>query len=359
MTERVFVIAEAGVNHDGSQEKALALIDVAHQAGADAVKFQTFSADRLVTKAAPTAAYQSVATGNHESQFALLRRLELSPDDHYALVDRCEQLGIIFLSTPFDIASLRFLADELHVPRIKLGSGEVTNAPLLLAAAQTGLPIILSTGMATLDEVEAALGVLAFGYLDSDRKPGAARFADAYLQAQASELLANKIVLLHCTTEYPAPIEDVNLNAMETMRKTFGVPVGYSDHTQGIAISIAAVAKGATVIEKHLTLDRSAPGPDHAASLEPEELTEMIVGIRHVELAQGDGIKIARKSERANLAVARKAIVAARPIAAGETLSAENLTVKRAGVGIAPMRWWEVIGTAACRAYASDEAIEL
>jgi N-acetylneuraminate synthase len=359
MTERVFIIAEAGVNHDGSREKALALIDVAHQAGADAVKFQTFSADRLATKIAPKAAYQSVSTGNHESQFAMLRRLELSPDDHYALLDRCEQLGIIFLSTPFDIGSLRFLADQLRVPRIKLGSGEVTNAPLLLAAAQTRLPIILSTGMATLDEVEAALGVLAFGYLDSDREPGAAAFADAYMQARASELLADKIVLLHCTTEYPAPFEDVNLNAMETMRKAFSVPVGYSDHTSGIAVAIAAVAKGATVIEKHFTLDRGAPGPDHAASLAPTKLAEMVASIRQIEMAQGDGIKIARKSERANLGVARKSIVAVRAIAAGETLSAENLTVKRAGLGITPMRWWEAIGTAAPRAYGPDEAIEL
>ena len=346
------------MNHDGSRDKALALIDVAHQAGADAVKFQTFSTDQLVTKAAPKAAYQVAATGTKESQIAMLRRLELSHDDHHALIKHCARLGIMFLSTPFDIPSLHFLANELHVPRIKLGSGEVTNAPLLLQAAQTRLPVILSTGMSTLEEVKAALGVLAFGYLGGGREPGAKAFADAHTRALESGLLADKIVLLHCTTEYPAPFEDVNLNAMVTMRNTFGVPIGYSDHTPGIAVAIAAAAKGATVIEKHFTLDRDAWGPDHTASLEPIELAAMVAGIREIELAQGDGIKVARKSERANVSVIRKAIVAARPIAVGEKLSAENLTVKRAGYGITPMRWWEVIGTTARRAYAPDEAIE-
>lgn len=358
MSGGAYIIAEAGVNHDGSLEKALALIDVAHKAGADAVKFQTFSADRLATKAAPKAAYQIGATGKEESQLAMLRRLELSHDDHRVLIAHCQRLGIAFLSTPFDVESLRFLADELHVPRIKLGSGEVTNAPLLLAAAQTDLPVILSTGMTTLDEVEAALGVLAFGYLRSGGVPGAPAFAAAYAQARASGLLADKVVLLHCTTEYPAPYEDVNLNAMATMREAFGVPVGYSDHTPGIAVSIAAAAKGATVIEKHFTLDRHAPGPDHAASIEPAELADMVAGIRQVELAQGDGIKRIGDSERGNLAVARKSIVAARAIKAGDTLSAENLTIKRAGLGISPIRWWDVVGKPAGRAYAPDEAIE-
>jgi N-acetylneuraminate synthase len=359
MSGRIFVIAEAGVNHDGSWEKALALIDVAHRAGADAVKFQTFSADRLATAAAPKAAYQTGTIDPGESQHAMLRRLELSHDDHRVLLAHCRQRGIEFLSTPFDEINLQFLAKELHVPKIKLGSGEVTNAPLLLAAAQTGLPVILSTGMATLDEVEAARGVLAFGYLGSRQAPGAAAFAAAYAQARAEGGLAGKVVLLHCTTEYPAPFADVNLNAMETMRKAFGVPVGYSDHTPGIAISIAAAAMGATIIEKHFTLDRRTPGPDHAASLEPPELMEMIACIRQVELAHGDGVKAVRDSERANMAVARKAIVAARPIAAGERLGAENLTVKRAGGGVGPMRWWDVVGTQARRAYAPDEAIEL
>jgi N-acetylneuraminate synthase len=359
MSGRVFVIAEAGVNHDGSREKALALVDVAHKAGADAVKFQTFSADRLATAAAPKAAYQIDTTGGQETQHAMLRRLELSHDDHRTLLAHCERLGIAFLSTPFDTISLQFLADELHVPKIKLGSGEVTNAPLLLAAAQTGLPVILSTGMSTLDEVEAALGVLAFGYLGAQEKPGAAAFAAAYAEARAEDRLADKVTLLHCTTEYPAPFADVNLNAMETMRKAFGVPVGYSDHTPGVAISIAAAAMGATVIEKHFTLDREAPGPDHAASLEPPELMEMIACIRQVELAHGDGVKAVRDSERANMAVARKAIVAARPIAAGERLGADNLTVKRAGGGVGPMRWWDIVGTQARRAYAPDETIEL
>jgi len=274
------------------------------------------------------------------------------------LVERCARRGIMFLSTPFDARSLHFLVDELRVPRIKLGSGEVTNAPLLLAAAQTGLPVILSTGMSTLDEVRAALGVLAFGYLGRG-EPGAAAFDEAYTRGRSNGLLAGKVVILHCTTEYPARFADVNLNAMATMREAFGVPVGYSDHTPGIAMAIAAAAKGANVIEKHFTLDRTAPGPDHAASIEPAELAAMVAGIRQVEQALGDGIKVPRGFERANINVSRKAIVAARPIAAGERLTGENLTIKRAGHGIAPMRWWDIIGMQARRAYAADEAIEL
>lgn len=359
MSERVYIIAEAGVNHDGSLDKALALVDVAHAAGADAVKFQTFSADRLATGAAPKAAYQAEKTGNQESQHAMLRRLELSPDAHRVLIAHCARRGIAFLSTPFDAVSLQFLAGELRVPRIKLGSGEVTNAPLLLAAAQTGLPVILSTGMATLKDVEAALGVLAFGYSGTGGVRGLEAFAAAYAQARAGRLLADKVTLLHCTTEYPAPFEDVNLNAMETMRRAFGVPVGYSDHTPGIAVSIAAAAKGATVIEKHFTLDRHAPGPDHAASIEPPELAAMVAGIRQVEMAQGDGVKRVTESERRNMPIARKVIVAARAIKPGEVLGEENLTVKRAGRGMEPTRWWDVLGTPAPRAFSADETIEL
>jgi N-acetylneuraminate synthase len=288
----------------------------------------------------------------------MLRRLELPKEDHYALLDRCDRLGIMFLSTPLDLESLKFLTEELNVERIKLGSSDATNAPLLLAAAQTKLPIILSTGMTTLEEVEAALGVLAFGYLDDGDTPGRTAFASAYAKAKTSGLLADKVVLLHCTTEYPAPFEDVNLNAMETMRAEFEVPVGYSDHTLGIAVAIAAVAKGAVVIEKHFTADRHRPGPDHAASLEPSELAEMIGCIRHVKLAEGGGEKRVSTSERGNLAAARKSIVATRPIAEGEVLSSENLTIKRPGLGVTPMGWWEILGTRARRAYVPDEAID-
>lgn len=358
MIDPVFIIAEAGVNHDGRLDKALELVDVASEAGADAVKFQTFSAERLATKAAAKADYQVRVTGASESQFDMLRRLELSADDHRALIKQCALRGIQFLSTPFDIESLHFLADKLRVSRIKLGSGEVTNGPLLLAAARTGLPVILSTGMAALEEIETALGVLAFGYLKQAKAPGLAAFAEAYAQARRDGVLANKVVVLQCTTEYPAPFAEVNLNAMETMRQAFGVPVGYSDHTPGIAISIAAAAKGAVVIEKHFTLDRNAPGPDHGASLEPSELAEMIRGIRQAQMAEGDGAKRVTKSERRNIVVARKVIVAARAIKAGESLTEENVTVKRAGAGLSPMRWWDTIGSRALRDYAPDEAIE-
>lgn len=358
MSEPVFIIAEAGVNHDGQLDKALALVEVAAEAGADAVKFQTFSAERLATRSAAKAGYQMRTTGVAESQFDMLRRLQLSMEDHRTLLERCARRGIQFLSTPFDIPSLQFLAADLRVARIKLGSGEVTNGPLLLAAAQTGIPVILATGMATLEEIEAALGVLAVGYLRRVARPGAGAFAAAYAQARRERLLADKVVLLHCTTEYPAPFEDVNLNAMETIRRAFGVPVGYSDHTAGIAVSIAAAAKGATVIEKHFTLDRTAAGPDHAASLEPAELAALVQAVRRTELAQGDGIKRVTDSERRNIPAARKAVVAACAIESGELLSDDNLTVKRAGAGQSPMRWWDIVGTRATRGYAVDEAID-
>lgn len=359
MADRVFIIAEAGVNHDGSLDKALALVDAASESGADAVKFQTFSAERLATKAAPKAAYQVVAADGAETQFDMLKRLELSADDHHVVRDRCTQRGIEFLSTPFDTVSLEFLATDMRVRSIKLGSGEVTNGPLLLAAARTGLPVILSTGMATLDEVESALGVLAFGYLAADAAPSRSAFSACYAQAQQKRLLAEKVILLHCTTEYPAPFAEVNLNAMETMRRAFGVPVGYSDHTPGIAISIAAAAKGASVIEKHFTLDRKAPGPDHASSLEPSELTDLVEAIRHVELAQGGGIKQVTESERRNIGVARKSIVAAASVRSGDLLSADNLAIKRTGSGASPMRWWDVVGSRANRDYGPDEAIDV
>lgn len=358
MSAPVFIVAEAGVNHDGQLNKALALVDIAADAGADAVKFQTFSAERLATRTTAKAPYQLTTTGASESQFDMLRRLELSVDDHRRLLARCAERDIQFLSTPFDVLSLDFLVHDMRVPRIKLGSGEVTNGPLLLAAAQTGLPVILSTGMATMDEIQGALTILAFGYLKRPVAPGAAAFAEAYAQARRGRLLADKVVLLHCTTEYPAPVAEVNLDAMETMRRAFGVPVGYSDHTPGIAVSIAAAAKGATVIEKHFTLDRNAPGPDHAASLEPAELSALVQGVRQVELAQGDGIKRVTASERRNIDIVRKAIVAARAIKIGEVLTDENLTVKRAGAGQSPMRWWDTIGGRAGRDYAPDEAID-
>ncbi len=331
---RVFVIAEAGVNHNGSLERALAMVDAAAEAGADAVKFQTFSADALVTRDAPKAGYQVETTGAGESQYDMLKRLELSESDHDALVARCRERAIVFMSAAFDPASLSLLA-RLGIDRVKVPSGEMTNVPYLRRVAALGLPVLLSTGMATLDEVRAALEVL--------ERAGCPR---------------ERVTVLHCTTEYPTPPEDVNLRAMLTMRDELGVRVGYSDHTEGIAVPVAAVALGAEVIEKHFTLDRGLPGPDHRASLEPAELAEMVSAIRVVERSLGDGVKRPSETETANAAVARKSIVAARAIRAGETLDADALAVKRPGTGVSPLRWDEVVGTVATRDYAPDEPVD-
>ncbi len=354
---RVLLIAEAGVNHNGDPELALRLVDAAADAGADVVKFQTFRAEALAAVAAPTAGYQAAA-GEGASQLAMLRRLELSQAAHRAVVARCRERGIAFLSSPFDAESLAFLVDGLGLGRIKLGSGELTNGPLLLAAARSGRPVILSTGMGDLAEVAEALGVLAHGYAGRGTPSGRGDFAAALADPAARALLAEKVVLLHCTTQYPAPVDQANLAAMATMRHAFGVPVGYSDHTPGTAVAIAAAALGAVAIEKHFTLDRSLPGPDHAASLEPGELAAMIADIRAVERAIGDGVKQAQPAELANVAVARKSLVAARPIAAGEVIGPDAIAAKRVGGGLSPMEHWRLIGSVAGRAYAADEPIE-
>ncbi len=333
---RTMIIAEAGVNHNGDMEMARELIRVAARAGADFVKFQSFRADALTSASAPKADYQKATTDADESQHAMIARLELSHADHELLIEECREQGIAFFSTAFDEKSLDTLID-LGIDRIKVPSGELTNLPLLRHVASKGLPVIMSTGMSTLDEIEDAIDVLEAG--------GVAR---------------EGITVLHCNTEYPTPMHDVNLTAMASIRAALGVSVGYSDHTMGIEVPIAAVALGATVIEKHFTLDRSLPGPDHLASLEPDEMIKMVCAIRNVERAMaGDGIKRPSPSEAKNRAIARKSIVAARAIAAGEILSAENLTAKRPGTGISPMRWDEVIGRAAPRAFAADELIEL
>jgi N-acetylneuraminate synthase len=353
---RVFIIAEAGVNHNGDLSRALEMIDVAAKARADAVKFQTFSADALAVAHAPKATYQVQQTGYGESQHAMLKTLELSKEAHHALVDRCCECGIDFLSTPFDELSLSFLADDLTLKTIKIGSGDLTNAPLLIQAAQRGLRVILSTGMGTIDDVAVALGALAYGYSRATGRPGLAAFERAL--AENAGLLKDHVVLLHCTTAYPTNPDDVNLRAMNTLRDRFHLPVGYSDHTQGLAIAFAAAALGATIIEKHFTLDRSLPGPDHSASIEPSELVAMVSGIRQTELAIGDGQKLPRQSELGNRDVARKSVVAARPIAAGAALDAADLCVKRPGTGIPPARMWDLIGRTADRAYAPDETID-
>jgi len=357
MSERTFFIAEAGVNHNGSLELALRLVDVAADAGADAVKFQTFKADLLATAQAAKADYQVVNTQQAGSQLAMLRALELSQADHDALLQRCVQRGIRFMSTAFDAPSLQFLS-RLGMPAIKMPSGDITCGPLLLQAARLKMPLIVSTGMSTLTDIEAALGVLAFG-LTVEREPqGRADFDAAYCSAEGQQALREHVTLLHCVTQYPAPPEAVNLRAMDTMAAAFGLRVGYSDHTLGGAVALAAVARGACVIEKHFTLDRQLPGPDHAASLEPAELRALVGDIRIVERALGNTRKAPAAAEVGNRPIARRSIVAARRIARGEPLSAEALAVKRPGGGVSPMEFWDLLGRPASRDFDVDEAIE-
>jgi N-acetylneuraminate synthase len=358
--KRTLVIAEAGVNHNGSLQRALELVDAAAAAGADIVKFQTFRAGRLASRSAPKADYQKRETEATESQLDMLRALELDEVAHRVLISRCAEKGIEFLSTPFDHESLDLLVRTFDLPRLKLGSGDLTNAPLLLAIARSAKPLILSTGMATLLEVEEALGVLAFGYsVLPDAAPSILAFRSAYDSDAGQQALRKNVALLHCTTEYPTPASDVNLRAMDTLRQAFGLEVGYSDHTQGTAISLAAVARGATIIEKHFTLDRNLPGPDHKASLEPKELTDMVADIRRVEISLGDGIKRVAVSERKNREIARKSLVAASPIGCGETLTPGNVVAKRPGGGLAPIQYWDVLGRPASRPFNEDELIDL
>lgn len=335
MTNRTLIIAEAGVNHNGDPELARKLIDVAAKAGADLVKFQTFNADRQVTRTARKADYQTQTTSSQESQYEMLRRLELSTEMHKELIAYCATRKIGFLSTGFDIESVDLLV-SLGQEYFKIPSGEITNLPYLRHIGHLGKSAILSTGMASLGEIEDAIDVLE----------------------QAGTRRAN-ITVLHCTTEYPTPMSEVNLRAMRGIHAAFGVAVGYSDHTTGIEVAIAAVAMGASIIEKHFTLNRNLPGPDHKASLEPEELKAMVAAIRNIEVALGDGIKRLTPGEARNKPVARKSLVASRAIQAGDVFSAENITAKRPGTGISPMRWDEVIGRAASRNFSADELIEL
>lgn len=315
-----FLIAEAGVNHNGSFERALELIDIAVEAGADAIKFQTFRADRLVLPTAKQARYQAENTGVVESQLEMLRRLELSFDEMAILKARCEERGILFLSTPFDEESVDWL-ERLGVPMYKLSSGDLTNVPLLRKVARTGKPLILSTGMANLGEIEAAL----------------------------QEVERDRVVLLHCTTDYPARLSGVNLRAMDTMAAAFGVPIGYSDHTEGVEISLAAVARGAVVVEKHFTYDRAAEGPDHKASLSPEELRHLVRSVRAIEQALGDGRKACTDEERENVHIVRKSVVTAVPISAGTVIEDTMLTTMRPGHGISALHFDLVVGkTATC-----------
>ena len=352
----VFVIAEAGVNHNGSLDMALQLVDAAARAGADAVKFQTFKAESLVTRSAERAAYQKRNLGGEQSQFEMLKALELSGDDFRTLAGRCRERGVEFMSTAFDEASLDMLLD-IGLDRLKVPSGDVTNAPLLRALGRTGLPVIMSTGMCTMDDVRAALGVLAHA-MGGEGEPCRDAFEAAWADPGARAALSGRVTLLHCTSQYPTPPDEVNLRAMDALAREFGLPVGYSDHTEGVAVPVAAVARGAVVVEKHFTLDRGLPGPDHAASLEPGELEAMVRQVRTVAAALGEERKAPTESERDTMRVARKSLVAARPVAAGEAFSGDNLAVKRPGGGISPMRYFDILGTPAARAYGADEPID-
>ena len=354
-----YVIAEAGVNHNGSLEKAVRLVEVAAEAGADAVKFQSFKTENLVTKDTQLAAYQRANTGEEEGkQKEMLQALELSEKDHKEIHACCASFGIDFLSSPFDSESLDLLVSQFDLRYIKVASGEITNGPLLLSIAQASRPVLLSTGMSTLGEIEEALSVLAFGYIHPDHPPSRSAFRAAFFSEMGQNALARNVILLHCTSEYPAPYAEVNLKAMDSMRAAFGLPVGYSDHTQGIVISVAAVARGAAVIEKHFTLDRSLPGPDHKASLEPHELREMVQSIRHVEQAIGTGRKSPTPSEAANIEIVRKSLVANGPIKAGMRIGPNHINAKRPGSGISPMHYWDMIGISAQRDYQKDDLIE-
>ena len=328
----VFIIAEAGVNHNGSLELAKKLVDAAKDAGADSVKFQTFISENLVTKNAYKAEYQEKAAKVQESQFEMLKKLELSFDDFIELNDYCMSKNIEFMSTAFDLETIKFLSN-LEMPRWKVPSGEITNLPYLIEVAKQKRHVVLSTGMCTLSEVRCAIDTL-----------------------KENDIV--DLTVLHCTTDYPTPYSDVNLKAMLTIKEEFDVKVGYSDHTVGIEVPIAAVALGATIIEKHFTLDRNMEGPDHKASLEPHELKDMVNSIRNIELALGNGIKQPSKQELNNMVIARKSIVAKKPIKSGELFSEDNLTVKRPGNGISPMHWFDVIGEKAKRDFTEDELIE-
>ena len=354
----VYIIAEAGVNHNGDMELAKNLVREGAAVGVDAVKFQTFHPDKLVTRSAEKAVYQKENTGNQESQLEMLRKLTLQDKDYLELQKLCRGCGVDFISTPFDSESLHFLTTEMDMPFIKVPSGEITNAPFLLEIAHTQKPVVLSTGMATLGELEKALAVLSFGYMREDFPPSFQAVQDVYISDGGQEILREKVQLLHCTTQYPAPASQANLKAMETMAKAFGLPVGYSDHTEGITIPVAAVAQGAIIIEKHFTLDKNLPGPDHKASLEPDELKEMVQAIRTVEEAKGSGVKIPAPEEVPNISIARKFLVASKNVEAGEVLSWDNLACKRAGRGISPMDIWHVLGKQSERAYDVDEKIE-
>lgn len=353
----VYIIAEAGVNHNGSLDRALELVNVAAKAGADAVKFQTFEADRLVSSSAPKANYQKNTTDEQESQLSMLRELELSREHHTEIVEHCSEQDIQFLSTPYDVQSLHFIVEEFELPYIKVPSAEITNGPLLWHVAQMEMKVILSTGMSLMGEIEDALSVLAFGYLKESPPSSLQECKQVYASNEAQKQLRRHVHLLHCTSEYPAPVETVNLRAMETLRSGFDLPVGYSDHTEGIEVPIAAAARGAEVIEKHFTLSRDLPGPDHHASLEPNELVSMVRSVQNVKQALGGPRKHPVAAEWDNRKAMRRSMVANRPIAEGEKIGEDDLVIKRPGTGLAPIHYWDVVGRTADKAYEAGESI--
>lgn len=355
--DAVYVIAEAGVNHNGQRDLAFKLVELAAQAGADAVKFQTFDARKLASVSAPKALYQQQTTDAAQSQLAMLKQLELPREWHADLQAHAAACGIEFISTAFDTDSLDFLV-SLGIPFFKVPSGELTNGPLLWQFARTGKPLILSTGMATLSEVEQGLAIVAHGLVSDCEPTGMDEVWRCWSDESVRLKLQGHVTLLHCTSQYPTPLSEVNLLAMDTLRRAFGLEVGYSDHTQGLLVPVAAVARGARVIEKHFTLDRSMPGPDHKASLEPDELAQMIVQIRGVEQAFGVAAKSPQPSEWDTRKAARQQVIAVRDIAQGERFGREDLSTARCGGGIPAVSLWERVGTVASKAYRAGEAIE-
>ncbi len=354
----IFVIAEAGVNHNGVFENAVKLVDEAKNAGADAVKFQTFITDNCLSKSISKADYQVNNTGSG-SQYEMVKSLELTFDEHKRLKGYCDLVGIDYLSTAFDFESLEFLTLELKLDKLKIASGEITNSPLLLAHAKTGCELILSTGMCTIGDIEYALGVIAFGLInDSSKLPSEVEFSNAFFSKKGQELIKSKVTILHCTTEYPAPFDEINLNAIETIQKAFGLRIGYSDHSEGITVPILSVAYNISILEKHFTLDKNMEGPDHLASLEPSELKVMIKSVRQAEKALGSSSKRPSESEMRNLSKVRKVILAKQAIIEGDLFTSENLCIKRGQGGVKPSEYWSLLGLNASRDYEVDDSID-
>lgn len=357
MAERTYIIAEAGVNHNGCVERAVEMVWAAADAGADAVKFQTFNTEELVTPTAEKCDYQK-DDQDGDSQFAMLKQLELSESDYQQILKACRDANIEFLSTAFDVANLDFLQNVLGIKKIKIPSGELVNPVLLAAAGKSGLPVIVSTGMSFLSEVEEALKYLAFGNIHKDQVPSRLRLEQAYASAQGQEYLQDKVTLLHCTSSYPAPVDTVNLAQIKTLRDAFNLSVGYSDHTEGILIPVNAVVLGAGVIEKHFTLDKGLSGPDHKASLEPDELKEMCLQIRMIENAIGSPVKMPQSQEVETREKARRILVAGRDLKAGTVLQESDLALKRSGAGISALNYWSWVGKTIKRDYAKYESLK-